>query len=139
MFGATDWWSKWAEVYFEPCQTSKMELFANIVNGFQPLTVFANSYILDVWQGSEYALGQRQTFKPKRLFDLKDPSSFTFSSKLHNSRLCGNLKTTGCLLPCDYNCGFFYFASIWLILALDNQDKMDSVIRQIENIGSRRS
>ena len=32
----------------EPCQTSKMELFAKRVNGFQPLTIFAKSSILDI-------------------------------------------------------------------------------------------
>ena len=40
--------------YSEPCQTSKMELFAKIVNG-KLLTPFAKGFILDVWQGSEYA------------------------------------------------------------------------------------
>ena len=34
-----------------------MEIFAKIVNGFQPLTIFAKSCILDVLQGSEYASG----------------------------------------------------------------------------------
>ena len=42
------------EVYPEPYQTSKMELLAKIVNGFQPLTIFAKSSILDVRQGSKY-------------------------------------------------------------------------------------
>ena len=32
-----------------------MELFVKIVNGWQPLTIFAKSFILDVCQGSEYA------------------------------------------------------------------------------------
>ena len=32
-----------------------MELFVKIVNGWQPLTIFAKSSILDVCQGSEYA------------------------------------------------------------------------------------
>ena len=36
------------EAYSEPCQTSKIELFAKIVNGFQPLTIFAKSSVLDV-------------------------------------------------------------------------------------------
>ena len=30
-----------------------MGLFVQIFNGFQPLTIFATSSILDVWQGSE--------------------------------------------------------------------------------------
>ena len=37
-----------SEVYSEPNQTSEMELSAKIVNGFQPLTIFAESSILDV-------------------------------------------------------------------------------------------
>ena len=32
-----------------------MKLFVKLVNGFQPLTVFEKSFILDVWEGSEYA------------------------------------------------------------------------------------
>ena len=37
-------------MYWEPCQTSKIELFAKVVNGIQPLTIFPKSYILDVIQ-----------------------------------------------------------------------------------------
>ena len=37
-----------AETHFEPCQSSKMELFAEIFNGFQPLTIFAKSFVLGV-------------------------------------------------------------------------------------------
>ena len=36
-------------------KTSKKERFAKIVNGFQPITIFAIRSILDVWQCSEYA------------------------------------------------------------------------------------
>ena len=39
----------------ESCQTSKMALFAKLVDGWNPLTIFAKSSILDVWQGSENA------------------------------------------------------------------------------------
>ena len=42
-------------MYLEPSQTSKMDLFAKIVNVFQPLTIFAESFILDVRLGSAYA------------------------------------------------------------------------------------
>ena len=45
-----------ADVYSGPCQTSKMELFAKIVNSFLPLTIFKKRFVLDGWQGSEYAL-----------------------------------------------------------------------------------
>ena len=46
---------RWFKAYSEHCQTSKMERFENIIEGFEPLTVFAKRSILDVWQGSEYA------------------------------------------------------------------------------------
>ena len=41
--------------YSELCQIYTMKLFAKTVNGYKPLTIFAESSILDVWQGSEYA------------------------------------------------------------------------------------
>ena len=31
-----------------------IELFAKVINGWKLLTIFARSYISDVWQGSEY-------------------------------------------------------------------------------------
>ena len=43
-----------SEAYLEPCQTSKMNLFGKIVDGFLPWSVFVKSSILDVWQGFEY-------------------------------------------------------------------------------------
>ena len=43
------------QVYSEPYQRSNMELLVKIANSFLPLTIFARSSILDVWQGSEYA------------------------------------------------------------------------------------
>ena len=43
------------EVYSEPSRTSKVVLFAKIVNGFHLLTIFAKGSILDVRMGSEYA------------------------------------------------------------------------------------
>ena len=46
--GLKDW-----NIYSEPCQTSKLELFAKIVNGVQPLTIFAKIFIIDV---SEWVL-----------------------------------------------------------------------------------
>ena len=36
------------EPYPEPCQTSKMKLFANIFNGYERLIIFAKKAILDV-------------------------------------------------------------------------------------------
>ena len=43
------------ESHPEPSQTSKVELFAKIINGSKSLIVFARSSILDDWFGSEYA------------------------------------------------------------------------------------
>ena len=44
-----------SETYSEASQAPKMELFAKILEGFQPLTVFEKNSVLDVWLGSEYA------------------------------------------------------------------------------------
>ena len=41
-----------AEAYSKPNRMSKMEAFAKILNCFQPLTVLAKSFILDVWMAS---------------------------------------------------------------------------------------
>ena len=42
-------------MYSEPYQTSKMEWTSKIVNGYGQLTISAKSFILEVWQVSEYA------------------------------------------------------------------------------------
>ena len=39
---------EFTEVYSEPCQIFQMVLFAKIFNGFQSLTTFVKSSILDV-------------------------------------------------------------------------------------------
>ena len=39
----------------EAYQRSKMEIFVKIIDGWQPLTIFAISTIVDVWKDSEYA------------------------------------------------------------------------------------
>ena len=41
-------------MYSETRQTSKIEIFVEIVNIFETLTIFAKVSILDVWQGSEH-------------------------------------------------------------------------------------
>ena len=46
---------QYVEAYSEPCQTSKMERFAKIVNGKKPLTIFAERSVLDVWHDFESA------------------------------------------------------------------------------------
>ena len=43
------------KVNSKPCQTAEIELFAIIVKNEKPFTIFAKTFILDVWQGSEYA------------------------------------------------------------------------------------
>ena len=42
-------------MYSEPSEASKMELFAKIVDCTQPLTIFAEHFILFLSQGYEYA------------------------------------------------------------------------------------
>ena len=44
-----------SEVYSEPGKTSKMRLFAKIVNSRKPVAIFAESFIVDFSLGSEYA------------------------------------------------------------------------------------
>ena len=43
------------EVCLKSIQRSKIELFAEIVNSFKSLTLFAKNSIVDVWLGSKYA------------------------------------------------------------------------------------
>ena len=43
------------ELHLEPSQTSTIECFGKIANGIMPLTVSAETCILDVWLGSEHA------------------------------------------------------------------------------------
>ena len=45
-----------SEVYPGPCQTPKMKRFVKTVNTFWPLAIATKHSILDIWQGSEYAL-----------------------------------------------------------------------------------
>ena len=66
------------EAYSELCQTSKMEVFTKIVNGFSFLTIFAKSSISDLWQNSEFPC------KPRRLAE-KAPSQIF--SRVFNSPL----------------------------------------------------
>ena len=49
---------KFPEVlYSEASQTSKMEFFGEILNDFQPLTIFTKIFVLDVWKSPEYISG----------------------------------------------------------------------------------
>ena len=54
---------KTCKAYSQPCQTSKLELFANIVNGFQTITIFANRTVSDFQQGSKDSFGLHTFFK----------------------------------------------------------------------------
>ena len=47
MFGKRDS-ENLSKIHSEPCQTSKMEILAKIVNYQKPLTIFSKSYSLDV-------------------------------------------------------------------------------------------
>ena len=44
-----------SKIHSEPCQISKMELFAKTGNGWKLLTIYRKSSILDVSFGCEYA------------------------------------------------------------------------------------
>ena len=47
-----------AQAYSESIQTSWMEFFVKIVNGYQPLTIFEKSSILDVSLDLEFTSGE---------------------------------------------------------------------------------
>ena len=53
-----------------------MELFAKIVNGWKLLTIFVKDPILDIWEGSEYALIPLIHFVP--LASLNTPETLGF-------------------------------------------------------------
>ena len=58
------------ETFSEPCQTSKMELFEKIVNGFQSLIIFGKSSILMfLYQSPVGAVGLK-CVREKRTRDL---------------------------------------------------------------------
>ena len=66
-----------SKAYTEPFQTSKMEVFAKIVNGFLFLTIFAKSSILDVWQDFEFASEANNDLRKK--LHLRSPMYSLFS------------------------------------------------------------
>ena len=63
-----------SEVYSELCQTSKVDSFANIVNGIKKITIFNRNFILDR-QEDEYASANIFQLYPKSTF-----SCWTFKS-----------------------------------------------------------
>ena len=64
-----------SEAYLGCSQTSVMELFPEkLINGFQLLTIFTKSSIIDVWQGSKYTSSASISF----FYIIKDwPMNFT--------------------------------------------------------------
>ena len=72
-----------SEAYTEPCQTSKMEVFAKMVNGFSFLSIFAKIFILDVWEDSEFASESSNDLAekaPSQLFGrVLNPPLYIFS------------------------------------------------------------
>lgn len=52
-----------SETYTEPCQTSKKDAFAKIVNSKNPLTSFTKYSNLDLWEGSEFTQGSDSYLK----------------------------------------------------------------------------
>ena len=59
-----------AKAFSEHCQTSKMDLFVKIVNGWKQLAIFAKSSIIDVQLGSKlgFWLNTEQKLTRKLLF-----------------------------------------------------------------------
>ena len=73
---------------FRLYQTSKMKLCEKILNGLQPLTIFAKSSVFDVWQGSEYRLELSNASKML----WKSPAGFLNPSTV-NVSILPHLKT----------------------------------------------
>ena len=61
----------------KPSQTSKMELYVKIINGFHPLTIFTKSSVLEFWQDSKYTSKiPVQSRHNKREINFSDWSGF---------------------------------------------------------------
>ena len=65
-----------SEPYSEPCQASKMELFAKLVNGWKLFTVLTESSIIDAWRGSQHSTVIPETLEPLPKFKVTFESSF---------------------------------------------------------------
>ena len=59
-----------SEAYSELCQTSKVDLFAKIVNDFKKITIFKRNSVLEIFdiQDSEYASVNIFQLYPKSTF-----------------------------------------------------------------------
>ena len=55
MYGVIFYWKVFPEAYPKPGRASRAENFVKMVNDFWSLAIFAESYVSDVWVGSEYA------------------------------------------------------------------------------------
>ena len=73
------------ETHSTPSQTSKIELFTKIVNGWKFFTIFAKSSIVDVWLSSECASGNYMQWKLKLLSCKITSSTFFDSPELFRS------------------------------------------------------
>ena len=74
----------YTEAYLGPCQTSIMEVFAKLVYGEIPLTIFAKTFILDVFQDSIYASVAKTQ---KRLLTTADLISLGMSQNIYLSNI----------------------------------------------------
>ena len=68
-------------MYSEPSKTSKMELFAKIVDCIQPLTIFTEHFILFVSQGYEYVSDKTK----------QNPGVLSFTSEKIRTEISANL------------------------------------------------
>ena len=68
--------------YSELCQTSKVESFAKIVNGFKKITIFKRNSVLEIFdiQDSEYASANIFQLYPKSTFYCSTFESIETSS-----------------------------------------------------------
>ena len=72
-------------MYSELIQTSKIELFAKAVNGLQPLNIFAESSVIDIYQNPEQVCGIGNMFLLIQIF-IEHTNWFRF----HNSQFYVN-------------------------------------------------
>ena len=47
--------NNYSEANSGPCQKSNIKIFTKMVNSFPSSLIFSKSFILDYWQGSDYA------------------------------------------------------------------------------------
>ena len=89
-----------SEAYSEHCQTSKVESFAKIVNGFKKVTIFKRNSILEIFdrQDSECAFANIFQLYPKNSFYCSINRNYQSLSAVRNSnnnKLINNIKLVG--------------------------------------------